>query len=195
MISRITGLLVLFLSSCSYHLVDNEQNVTMGVPFIKGDKDGIFSKVLSQEISCSGLADFRSRDARYELHITLNPDEVERIGYRYDRKPDGTLKKNIIGTETRRKISAQVELYDLLYEKTVYGPKVFEADGDFDYLDSDNIADMSFVNPAGERILAFSYSLGQLNTIEGASDAVAASVYRKLSKKISDELALHFYAN
>jgi len=183
---------VLAFTSCSYHVVDNSNSLLLGIPFIQGDKDGSFSKILTQEIASSGLAEFRSRDTRYELHITMNPDALERIGFRYDRFADGTLRPNIVGTETRKTVNISVELYDTLFEKVIYGPKNFQAHTDFDYVDPDNIIEMSFVAPDGQRELAFNYSLGQLNTIEGAQDTANLSVYRILSKKIADELALHF---
>lgn len=182
----------LFLTSCSYHVVNNKDDTTIGVPFVPGDKDGLLTKAITQEISTSGLGEFRSRNTRYELIVKIDPEFVERVGYRYDRLADGTLRPNIIGTETRRTVSVTYELVDTLYDKVILGPKTTSAFADFDYLDTDNIADMSFVNPVGQRILAFNYSLGQLNTIEGATDASLASIYRILSKNIADELALYF---
>jgi hypothetical protein len=186
------GVAVLSLNSCSYHVVNSKGDNTIGIPFVPGDKDGLLTKAITQEISTSGLGEFRSRNTRFELVVKLEPDFVERIGYRYDRLPDGTLRPNIIGTETRRTVTVSYELIDTLYDKVVFGPKSTSAFADFDYLDTDNIADMSFVNPLGQRILAFNYSLGQLNTIEGATDASLISIYRMLSKNIADELALYF---
>lgn len=184
-----------FLASCQYHVVNQSDVASISIPFIINDKDGLLTNLLSEELAVAGIGEFRSRDSRYELQVHLNPDALERVGFRYDRQPDGTLKQNIIGTETRKTVSATVELYDHLYEKTVFGPKTFTASSDFDYVDSDNIADMSFIAPSGQRTLVFEYSLGQLNTIEGAQDSASGSIYRMLSKKIIDELALHFIAN
>lgn len=182
----------LVLNSCHYHVVNTKTDHTVGVPFVPGDKDGLLTKAIIQEISTSSFGEFRSRNTRYELIVKLEPDMTERVGYRYDRLADGTLRPNIIGTETRRTITISYELVDTLYDKVVFGPKSTSAFADFDYLDTDNIADMSFVNPLGQRILAFNYSLGQLNTIEGATDASLTSIYRILSKNIADELALYF---
>lgn len=185
-------ILAFLVSSCRYHVVNSKDDNTIGVPFIAGDKDGLLTKAITSEISSSGFGEFRSRDTRYELVIKLQPDAVERVGYRYDRLADGTLRPNIIGTETRRTVTVTYELVDNLYDKVIFGPKTATSFADFDYLDTDNIADMSFINPLGQRVLAFNYSLGQLNTIEGASDAALMSIYRDLSKKIADELALYF---
>jgi hypothetical protein len=182
----------LVLNSSCYHLLTQDEQITLSIPFIKGDKDGMFSKCLTQQIALAGIGEFSSRNTRYEIHVSLSPDQLERIGFRYDREPNGTFKPNIIGTETRKNVVATVELYDLLYDKVVFGPQTFKAQGDFDYVDSDNIADMSFLNSQGQRNLVFSYSLGQLNTIEGAQDAVSASIYTELSKHIVDELAFYF---
>jgi hypothetical protein len=187
----LVGMSLLF-SSCSYHVVDHSDVATVGIPFITGDKDGCFTKLLAQEIATSGIVEYKSRDTRYQLRITLDSEAAERIGFRYDRRADGTLKTNIIGTETRKVANATVELVDMLTDKIVFGPKVFAAHGDFDYVDSDNITDMSFINPLGERVLVFNYSLGQLNVIEGATDTAMPSIYRILSKKITDELAFYF---
>lgn len=183
---------LVFLSSCGYHIVNSTNDNTIGIPFVPGDKDGLLTKAITQEISTSGFGEYRSRNTRYELSVKLEPDFVERVGYRYDRLADGTLRPNIIGTETRRTVTVTYELIDNLYDKVVFGPKSTSAFADFDYLDTDNIADMSFINPLGQRILAFNYSLGQLNTIEGATDSSLISIYRNLSKNIADELALYF---
>jgi hypothetical protein len=185
-------LLILLFGSCNYHIVRKNEEVAISLPFITGDKDGTFTKWLSSEISSSGITKCSSRDTRYQLQVRLNPEIAERIGFRYDRKPDGALLPNIIGTETRQTMVAIIELIDTYEEKVIYGPKEFRAHADFDYLDSDNIADMSFINPQGERTLSFNYSLGQLNTIEGSTDAAMPSIYRILSKKIADELAWYF---
>lgn len=192
---RILGFILLALSSCQYHLVSNANDNTVGVPFIYGDKDGSFSKILIQELSSSGCCHFASRDTRYEVHAKIINDSSERIGFRYDRFADGELRPNIVGTETRRAITAEIELVDTIFDKVVFGPKTFVAHADYDYQDTDNIIDMSFVDPQGQRVLGFSYSLGQLNTVEGSQDVAVFAIYRSLSKKITDELALFLKDN
>ncbi len=180
----------LILTACNYHTIKSDNQYSVGIPFITGDKDGSFSKILAQELSGSGVAHFASRNTRYEIHAKIINDASERIGFRYDRFADGELRPNLVGTETRRNITCEVELVDTIFDKVVFGPKVFTSHSDYDYQDTDNIIDMSFVDPAGQRVLGFSYSLGQLNTVEGSQDVAIFSTYRSLSKKITDELAL-----
>lgn len=172
--------------------MNNHDDICVGVPFITGDKDGSFSKILAQELSSSGVANFASRNTRYEVHAKIVSDNSERIGFRYDRFADGELRPNIVGTENRRSINVEVELYDTIYNKIVYGPHIFSAQSEYDYQDTDNIIDMSFVDPMGQRVLGFSYSLGQLNTVEGSQDVAVFAIYRSLSQKITDQLALFF---
>lgn len=184
--------LYLLLTACSYHTVNVDDKPLVGVPFIQGDLDGGFTQIFTQHLSASSIAEYANRHYRYEVRIVMDSKEPERIGFKYDRKPDGTLKSNLIGTETRKKIKASVEVFDQIYEKTIWGPVEFDSFSDFDYVDSDNVYEMSFINQYGVREQVFSYSLGQLNTIEGAQDSASYMVYRLLSKKIVDELGLFF---
>jgi hypothetical protein len=184
--------LCILLSACGYHTVNVEDKPLVGVPFIQGDVDGGFTQVFTEQLAGSSIADYVHSNYRYEIRVKMDSKEPERVGFKYDRKPDGTLKPNLIGTETRKKLGATVEVFDQIYEKTIWGPVSFDSFADFDYVDSDNVYEMSFINQYGIREQVFSYSLGQLNTIEGAQDAAAYMVYRLLSKKIVDELGLFF---
>jgi len=68
----------------------------------------------------------------------------------------------------------------------VIGPIFVKADSDYDYYDPESIRDLSFVTNQGYRIATINFSLGQLDSIEGAVDDVAVPVYHSLAQKIVD---------
>ena len=125
------------------------------------------------------------------LEASITGDGDERIGFRFDRNPQsGELRDNIIGTENRRTIIAVVTLIDTSTHTAVLGPQTVKADADYDYVDSNSIRDLTFITDRGipEKVLDF--SLGQLDSVDGAHDDASTVIYRHLAQKIVDGLLI-----
>ncbi len=180
------------LCGCGYHSEGGEDKgkvVTVSVPYIKGDGEGLLNSELVKALSASGMFDYVQNGGELILEAAIVADGDERIGYRYDRNPTtGKRRKNIVGTENRRAMSAQVSLIDAYSHEVLVGPQVIRSTSDYDYVDSNSIRDLTFTTPQGvpERVLDF--SLGQLDSVEGAHDDTNEVVYRLLAQRIVDGL-------
>jgi hypothetical protein len=159
------------------------------VPYVQGDSDGSLTNELIRALAASGTFECVRQGGRYVLKVAVTADSSQRIGSRYDREdPSGKLKKNLIPTESRRTLTAEVSLIDAATDEILVGPAVVEACAEYDYVDSSSITDLSFVDPGGGRRTVINFSLGQLDSIEGAQDDASAPLYRRLAQKIVDSL-------
>jgi hypothetical protein len=102
--------------------------------------------------------------------ITL---EDENIGFRYDRKKCGKLKKATIPTETRFLLTAEIELKDCK-GAILLGPVRIKNDLDFDHEFYSSIHAMNI------------FSLGQLNDRDAAYDAALHPLHQQMAEKIVD---------
>jgi hypothetical protein len=179
---------------CGYHFDGGEAErgtVTISVPYIKGDLEGHLNAQLVRALSTSGHFDCVQNGGELILEASITGDGDERIGFRFDRNPQsGELRDNIIGTENRRTIIAVVTLIDTSTHTAVLGPQTVKADADYDYVDSNSIRDLTFITDRGipEKVLDF--SLGQLDSVDGAHDDASTVIYRHLAQKIVDGLLI-----
>lgn len=181
-------LLLLILSSCGYHFAGKEEGVkTISVPYISGDPNGELGRLLVRALSASGQFDCVQTGGEWILEVSLIGDGDERIGYRYDRDPTtGKRRTNIIGTENRHTVMAEVKLVDAYTQEVIVGPHVIKGLAEYDYVDSNSIRDLTFINPKGAPESVLDFSLGQLDSIEGAHDDSAILCYQDLVKQILD---------
>ncbi len=171
-------LLVFCFSSCSYHfgtggLIENYQTVT--IPYAPGDDKGELTSEVIRQLSSSGVLRYQSEEAELILKLRILEFRDENIGFRYDRKKDEKLKKAIIPTETRLFVSVEVSVIEAASGKPIAGPVIISTSVDFDH-------DYYDMNHASNNRL----SLGQLNDIDAAHDAVLHPLNRKLAGKIVD---------
>ncbi len=182
-------------SACSYRIGDeaHEQiatGTTLTIPYVNDDSDGQFTDELIKAFAASGVFVYRPSDGALELSVKILSQDNKSLGWRYNRNPQGKRNKDLISVEGRRHVAAEVTLIDSLNDEVLLGPVVVEADLDFDCYEPDSIRDLSFVNSSGVRQTSIAFSLGQLDSIEGAYDSAWTPVSRLLAKKILD-LILH----
>lgn len=173
--------LFFLLVSCGYRLLENDKNVSL--QYVKGDEKGIFTKELVYALSSLGFD--CSENADYVLDVSLENIQDNVIGYRFDRENDGRLKKNIMATENRKKIDAKISLISKKDRVVIWGPYVISACVDYDYVTQDSIRDLSFILPSGRRESVLAFSLGQLESIDSASNGALNSLYKILAKKVA----------
>lgn len=168
-----------------------ETVASISIPYIKGDSDGQLNNALAQAIASSGQFDYVQNGGEYLLDVAITSDGDSRIGYRYDRNPtSGKRRKNIVGTENRRTLVAEVKLIDNQTQETLIGPQVVKGYSEYDYVDSNSIRDLTFINSDGEPETVLDFSLGQLDSIEGAHDDSSIVAYRHLAQKIVDGIVI-----
>ncbi len=177
-------LLLVILMGCGYHF-EGEKGESISVPYIPNDVGGQLNAELAYMLSTSGQFDYSQSGGALILKVAVLADNSDRIGFRYDRDPtSGKLRKNIVGTENRRTLSAEVTLIDAYTQEVLLGPQVVTANADYDYVDSNSIRDLVFINSKGQSQTVLDFSLGQLDSIEGAHDDTSPTVYRHLAREI-----------
>ena len=163
---------VLLAGSCGYRFErDQLQPRTLSVPFAEGDTEGDLTAAVIQQISSSGVYTYRKEGGNLLLKIKVVDLRDENIGFRYYRNKEGKLKKDIIPTETRMAVTAEVTLVEAGSCTPILGPTLITAGVDFDhdFYSSDT-----------------TFSLGQLNDYDSAYDAVVQPLNKALAQKIVD---------
>jgi hypothetical protein len=125
-------------------------------------------------MSESGALRYVSSEGDLTLTIKLIEFRDENIGFRYDRKKLGELKKAIIPTETRLHVIAEITVTETCSGKILRGPIRIATNVDFDH---DFYSSYNGINV---------FSLGQLNDYDAAHDAVIDPLNRQLAEKIVD---------
>ncbi len=176
------------LSSCGYRYSLDEpvdgslsKEVSITVPYISGDSEALLNNELVYQLASSGNFRVVQTGGDLLLKVEILSDSHDRIGFRYDRDNTGAhLERNLLGVEDRRSVVVAVSLLDGVSGSLLFGPENVKAYADYDYTDPGSPRDLLFAKK--EPIMPF--SLGQLDSGEGAYDAAAKPVFRKLSHKI-----------
>lgn len=180
------------LGGCGYRWYPQfpeNQKPTLIVPYAIGDNDGTLTSEVIRTLTASGIADVDSLEGDFRLKIAILQSDNQTVGYRYDKqKVSGEIKKNIVGREGRRSLTAEVTLYKGSSETIAEGPYKITVDADYDYVDGDSLQDLTFINSQGIPTVVLPFSLGQLESIDAAQEASSKPLYRKLAQKIADTI-------
>jgi hypothetical protein len=178
---------LLMLVSCGYRAANSEEKKTISVPYIEGDQQGQLTAEVIRQLQETGYYDFVRRGGDLVLKAVIVGDQKETIGFSYDRKgQSGKIEKNLMATENRRNLTVEIQLLE--GDKVILGPLKITAAGEFDYVDVNSLQALSFINDRGRREKVVNFSLGQLDSIEGAEDNVLTPTYRGLARKIAAAL-------
>ena len=183
----------LLCSSCGYRIDEGSvppQLSTLSVPYFSGDQEGILTETVVRALNISGNFEYTDREGSVILEGEVIRDHLEHIGYQYDRRPvSGKRINRLIPNEGRREITVRVSLVDSHSQEVLYGPFDVSASSDYDFVDSDSLRDTSFIDSAGERQSVLFFSLGQLDSAEGAQEATLEPLYERLALKIVEGLS------
>ncbi len=167
------------LVSCQYQFGRSElalRDATISVPYIEGDQKGGLTAEVIKKISTSGAFRYVDGGGDFLLKIKLIRLRDENIGFRYDRKKRGGLKRSMIPTETRATATAEVVLIEGGTGQTIRGPFTLSTGVEFDH------------TYYTTRHALNTFSLGQLNDVDAAHDAMMQPLNRSLADKIVSEL-------
>lgn len=185
--------LALLLSGCGYRWsYDYPEGIrpTLMVPFIAGDEEALLTSEIISYIDASGIVDIVPRRGDYRLEVKLKGSSNTQIGYRRDpQQINGETKKNLLASEGRKSLTVEASLYRGNTKELAFGPYCLTADADYDYVDGDSFKDLTFVSSSGVLVEVLPFSLGQLESIESAQEAVQKALYRKISQKIVDVIS------
>lgn len=135
--------------------------------------NGLLTAAVIKRIARSGTFQYQNCGGTLLLKIKLLDLRDENIGFRYDRKKKGELKKTIIPTETRVTAIAEIAL-ETGTGCVLLGPVRLSTfvEFDHDYYSSRNAVNI--------------FSLGQVSDIDAAYDDVQDPLYYALAEKIVD---------
>jgi len=180
---------------CGYH-TGEEGGVAshfpaISVPYFSGDRDGRLTDAVIKKLCVSGVFQYAHCEGEgLILKGEVIGDSFRHIGYRYDRYPSsGSLINRLVPSEGRREIAVRISLIDPYCQKVVYGPFDVSAVGECDFSNSDSLQDTSFVDRAGVRRSLLSFSLGQLDSEQGAYEITLTSIYERLAVKIVEGIS------
>ncbi len=193
--TKFIPLLMLALCSCGYqssYKPHQEEPISLNIPYIKGDVDALLNDALVYQFGSIGHFCCTGNDAEYILQVEILSDTQSRIGFRYDRdNVEGQLEKNLLGVEDRRSITALVSLIEKRSGKVHLGPFEVSASSDYDYTDPGSPRDLLFNASAGASESIMPFSLGQLDSYEGAYDDASKRVFHKIAEKIARGLCYY----
>jgi len=190
---RLLSLFLFFsLSSCGYHFQRADEQRTLSIPYVKGDQEGQLTNELIRQFARSGAYTYLREDGDLQLRVSLVGTTSEEIGFRYDRnQTTGAVETNLMPTENRRTVTAEVSLVHAGTEEIFAGPYQISAAVDYDYTDVNSIQALAFVTPTGQKEKVLNYSLGQVDSPEGAHDDATVPLYRNLAQQIVAAILHH----
>lgn len=187
------SLISLLFTSCGYRWAYNYPEgvrPTLVVPFIRDDEDGSLSAEIISRLENSGLVDVSACKGDFRLDVKILQTCSEQIGYRRDpQKIKDKIQKNLLASEQRKTLDAEVTIYRGQTEEIAYGPYQLSVFSDYDFVDGDSYQDLTFVNKDGNLVEVLPFSLGQLEAIDSAVEAANRPLYRKLAQKIVDVIS------
>lgn len=175
----------MIFAGCGYHLTEEEEKPVISIPFVQGDYEGQLTNELIRAILAGGQYHYSNHGGEYLVQVKVVGDHTDRIGFQYDRKElSGKRLKNLQAIENRRTISAEVVVIDTASGEPIADPIVVSASSDYDYVDINSVRDLAFTTPSGQTESVLNFSIGQLDSVEGAQDDAILAVYRRLAQKI-----------
>lgn len=184
-------LLVSILSLCpscvKYRLVSHnicEGPVPVSIPIIYHDDNGIFRNLLAKEISLSPDFVYKNRSS-ISLKLTRVEDEREVFGYMWDRDPiSGVRQDRLYPSEERRYLTYKVELIDEATEKEIVPSFTVSTSNHYDFVNPTSLRNIEFTLPDGSEQTVLQFSMGQLDSEEGAQSQSFISDYQSLARHI-----------
>ncbi|MDN3507513.1 MAG: LPS assembly lipoprotein LptE [Simkaniaceae bacterium] len=182
-------LLLLFLLSlfagCGYQIktAPNAAYRTVSVPYFEGDGDGRITAQVIQSLATETPYRYISGKGDLTLSGKVILNDVGQIGYKYDRTPAGALENRLVPDEGRSIVTVEFTLSS--GDEIILGPITVTGTGNFDFVNPDTINDLSFVDTTGATQSVLTFSLGQLDAKEGASDAALNVAYTEIASKIA----------
>jgi len=187
------GLFSLIFSGCGYHIEGWETPSaisTLSIPYFKGDHEGLLTNAVIKAIGQSNALCYQTHGGEFYLDGKVVSDSTENIGYQWDLDPTtGKRIHRLIPNEGRREVVIELSVVKKSSGVTVYGPYTISAASDYDFIDSDSLQDASFINSNGLRESALFFSLGQLDSMDGAEDSCLDPLYKKIAVKIAEGLS------
>lgn len=178
------------LTACGYHFSDKNADIALSVPFVKGDRSGVLTTALIEELSRSHRVTYGGVDAPYVLKVEIIAQSKEEVGYQYQTQgvegiiPQKQSEKRLSPVESTQTLKVRVTALSKNSKEILFGPFEMEESLEYDYADNKSFSDLAFVTPGGKTVTYLDLSLGQLDAEEDATGIARIRLYQELAKKI-----------
>jgi hypothetical protein len=167
---------LLFLTACGYHTsMDHPACLSMAVPYVEGDGDGLLTASLASAISKKSNFRIVRYGGQYVLCAKIVCQDTESVGFRYEQDLQGNLGERLVASEELLKVAVEWKVTDAA-GKRLLGPCCTEEQLRLDFAPD--------TSPQNDN----TFSLGQLDFAPGAREAARQPTYDHLSAKIADIL-------
>lgn len=165
-------------SSCEYHFF-NKTNLpyTIFIPYIEGDINGNLTNILIQRIAelgyfipVSGISDFI-------IEARIKSNVIDTIGFQFAPKNGD---RTIIPNENRHTIELEFSILSGKTQQKLFGSYFIKESIDYDFLDQ-----YPCKHSIPNKESTVNFSLGQLDSREGALASSAATLFHKITDKMS----------
>ncbi|MCH9616970.1 MAG: hypothetical protein SP4CHLAM5_05570 [Chlamydiia bacterium] len=185
--------LALLFSSCRYGAatlnINGDTIVETSIPVIKKDPEGFLRNYLAREMASSRSLYYKDTGAKYSLKVSIEQDTNSKITFLWDRDPvTNENLKVFYPSEGMREVVVKVELVEEESGDAVIEPFFISASADYDFVNPTVPDTVQFLDALGGEESVLQYSLGQLDSEEGAKDTSYNPVYQRLAKKIVNRL-------
>ncbi len=184
---------MIVLTACGYHAAGasgNQNAQLVSIPLIREDDDGVLRNSLARAIATSGKFRYTSDVAPYELLIKFENNYTDTIGYEWDvNAATGGEVKRLYPDEGRKTIVALVTLQDCKTKEPLLKPFKVSSQVSYDFVNPSALKDIEFTDLYGSKQSSLQYSLGQLDSEEGARAEASYAAFQDLAGKIAEVLA------
>jgi hypothetical protein len=195
--SKMKQLLSLFFclcfSSCGYHAAgqaSNESVANISIPLIKDDEDGVLRNAIARAIASTRKFSYTSGSSSRELIVAFESNYTDTIGYEWDVKTaKGGEVKRLYPDEGRKTIVAVVTLQDSKTKEPILEPFKIKSQVEYDFVNPISAKEIEFKDLFGKEQMTLQYSLGQLDSEEGARSEAHTPLFQDLAGKIVDGLS------
>ena len=173
----------LCLTGC-YRLVEPQIRYKVAVPFVEGDRTGLMTQAITTALVQSGYFAILGDDAPYLVKVRIIEDRFDDISYQYDVQENNQASvKRLIPNQSRRSVRAYVSLENRYNPACLIDEFEVSSWAEVDYVNSESLGDLSFdIN--GDPTSVLTFSLGQLDSVEGAKANSLIPLSRDLANKI-----------
>jgi hypothetical protein len=186
------SLALVLLCGCGYRAQGSSGDLSktlVSIPLIREDEDGVLRNALATAISATGKYRYSSNEAPCELLVHFENAFTDTIGYEWDvNAATGSEVRRLQAAEGRKTVVALVTLIDKKTKENRCNPFKVSAQVNYDFVNSVAKKDLEFQDLLGKDQTTLQYSLGQLDSEEGARGESIRPLYQELAMKIADVL-------
>lgn len=185
-------ILCFLITSCGYQKAggDLETPLVLSIPLIWDDADGKLREHLAKRISSASRFSYTSSsNSRYQLIVKIEKDAADTIGYVWDQASlTGTRINRLYPSEGQRSITAKVHIQDTHSKKKVSEPFTVTVRSEYDFVNPTALQNIQFTDTSGHKQSTLQFSLGQLDSEEGAKIETFIPLFDNLALEITRSL-------